>query len=135
MTQIMLPLGIALTAPASADQLIVDIKGIERFGGTMMVAVFNTAAGWEDGENAIAMGKDSVTGPTVRLIFSELLTGSYAIKLYQDENNNGALDTNMLGIPSEGYGFSNNPKGIGQPDFEEAMFTVSGDTRIEITLN
>lgn len=131
----MLPLCIALTAPVSADQLIVDINGIERLGGAMMVAVFNSAAGWEDSENPIATGKDSVTGPKVRLIFSDLAAGAYAVKLYHDENSNGSLDTNMLGIPSEGYGFSNNPKGIGEPDFEEAMFSVDGDTTIEITLN
>lgn len=130
-----LPLGILLTAPTSADQLIVDINGIERLGGTMMVAVFDAPAGWEDSENPIALGKDSVLGPKVRLIFSDLEAGAYAVKLYHDENNNGALDTNMLGIPSEGYGFSNNPTGIGEPDFEDAMFSVSGDTTIEITLN
>ena len=78
--------------------------------------------------------KDSVTGETVRVIFANLEAGDYAVMLFHDANSNGELDSNMLGIPSEGYGFSNNVGRFGKPDFEEAMFTVTGETAIEINL-
>jgi uncharacterized protein (DUF2141 family) len=101
----------------------------------MVAAVFDSAAAWEAGKDAVAVGNDSVTGPQVRLIFPELAPGDYAVKLYHDENRNGELDSNMLGIPSEGYGFSRYTQELGEPGFEDARFTVKGDTRIEITLN
>ena len=42
-----------------------------------------------------------------------------------DENRNGKLDTNFLGIPKEGVGASNNPKSrFGPPSFEESMFVL-----------
>jgi len=126
---------LAVPSTASADQLIIDVVGIERLGGTMMVAIFDSAEAWEDSATAMSVGKDSVTGPKVRLIFPNLSAGAYAVKLYHDEDNDGQLDSNMLGVPSEGYGFSNNPQVLGEPDFEEAMFVVEGDTNIEITLN
>ena len=126
----------ALLAPcATADQLIVDVVGIERLGGAMMVAVFNSAEGWEDSQGPIATAKDSVTGAKVRLVFPNLAPGAYAVKLYHDENANGVLDTNMLGVPSEGYGFSNYQRTLGEPDFEDSLFTLDGEAIVEITLN
>ena len=130
-----LSMSFALAIAAKADQLIVDVVGIERLGGAMMVAVFNSAEGWEDSKGPIATAKDSVSGPTVRLVFPDLASGTYAVKLYHDENANGVLDTNMLGIPSEGYGFSNYKRTLGEPDFEESLFTLDGETTIEIKLN
>ena len=99
----------------------------------MMVALYNTAEAWNGGP-PVASTKDSVTGETVRVIFANLEAGDYAVMLFHDANSNGELDSNMLGIPSEGYGFSNNVGRFGKPDFEEAMFTVTGETAIEINL-
>ncbi|WP_439108068.1 DUF2141 domain-containing protein [Congregibacter sp.] len=130
-----LGMSLALTVPANADQLIVDVVGIERLGGAMMVAVFNSPNGWEESQNPVAAAKDSVTGPKARLIFSDLAPGAYAVKVYHDENANGLLDTNMLGIPSEGYGFSNYQRTLGQPDFDESLIMLDGETTIEIKLN
>jgi len=49
------------------------------------------------------------------------LIGQYAIKVFHDENANGELDINFLGIPKESYGFSNHARGrFGPPPFAEA---------------
>lgn len=135
MAGIALVAGLSLAMPASAEQLIVDIVGIKRLGGSLMVAVFDSADAWENTESAVAKAKESVSGPKVRLVFSDLAPGSYAVKLYHDENSNGILDKNMLGIPSEGYGFSNNLKSLGEPSFENSQFVIDGSTTIEVTLN
>ena len=60
--------------------------------------------------------------------------GSYALAVYHDRNNNGKLDRNLVGIPLEPYGFSNNARGIlGPPSFEDARFQVTGSkVRIEV---
>lgn len=71
---------------------------------------------------------------TVR-VRCELIPGVYAAAIYHDENDNDVLDTNFIGIPKEGYGFSNNPKlFLGAPSFEEAGFIV-GDATPVIKIN
>ncbi|HIC82288.1 MAG TPA: DUF2141 domain-containing protein [Kiloniellaceae bacterium] len=55
--------------------------------------------------------------------------GRYTVALYHDENGNKEFDRNFLGIPSEGYGFSNNPGfRFGKPEQEETLFSVNGST-------
>lgn len=53
--------------------------------------------------------------------------GSYGLALYHDENANGKVDKNMLGIPREGFGFSNNPKiFLSAPSYQKVRFSVAG---------
>jgi len=68
-------------------------------------------------------------GP-MRLCLAAPAPGKYAVALFHDENANKRLDQGFLGIPTEGYGFSNNP-GIwfGPPDLADALFSV-GDRPI-----
>jgi len=66
-------------------------------------------------------------------IFEELPFGEYAIKLFHDENMNGELDSNFLGIPTEDYGFSNNVRGtFGPADYDDAKFLFE---QTEMTMN
>lgn len=54
--------------------------------------------------------------------------GRYAVALYHDENGNKEFDTDFLGIPTEGYGFSQNPGfRFGKPDVEETVFAIAAD--------
>jgi uncharacterized protein (DUF2141 family) len=55
--------------------------------------------------------------------------------VFHDENGNGKLDRNMVGIPKEGYGASNNPaKKMRAPTFDEAKFSVNSDQTVEVKL-
>lgn len=62
--------------------------------------------------------------------------GRYTVALYHDENGNKKFDQDFLGIPTEGYGFSNNPGfRFGKPEQEETLFTIDGapvDLRISV---
>ncbi|MFZ4543125.1 MAG: DUF2141 domain-containing protein [Saprospiraceae bacterium] len=72
---------------------------------------------------------------SLRLSF-DLPEGEYAIAVYQDGNRNQQLDTNMFGVPTEAYGFSNNirPK-FRAPSFDEAKFTLNSSSKnLSITL-
>ena len=61
--------------------------------------------------------------------------GTYAIALYHDENGNKKFDKNFFGIPTEGFGFSNNPKVyFGVPDHSEAAFAVDSEP-VELKIN
>ncbi len=62
-----------------------------------------------------------------RCDFEDVPPGTYAIAAAHDENMNGKLDTNALGIPTEGYGFSNDAKGwLSAPSFSAASFLYDG---------
>jgi uncharacterized protein (DUF2141 family) len=67
--------------------------------------------------------------------FKGVAPGTYAVAVYHDENGNGKIDSNFMGIPKEKTGASNNAKGkMGPPKFQEAKFVVSGDLAISITM-
>lgn len=60
-----------------------------------------------------------------RAIFKNVPKGIYAISVFHDENDNGKLDTNSIGIPKEPFGCSNNAKGfMGPPKWKNAKFEV-----------
>lgn len=66
--------------------------------------------------------------------FANIPPGKYAMVVIHDENMNGKLDTNWLGVPNEGYGFSNNAKALlSAPSFSDASFLYNGQN-INMTL-
>ena len=63
---------------------------------------------------------------TCRYTFKNIPKGVYAISLFHDENDNGTMDTNFVGIPKEAYGCSNNAKGfMGPPKWQDAKFEIN----------
>ena len=64
---------------------------------------------------------------TMKVSLGNLPEGQYALSCFQDLNGNGKLDTNLVGIPTEPYGFSNNarPK-FRAPNWGEAVFSLLG---------
>jgi uncharacterized protein (DUF2141 family) len=56
--------------------------------------------------------------------FKDVQYGSYAIVAFHDENHDGEFNQNWLGMPKEGFGFSNNPGTLRKPVFDDAKFTV-----------
>lgn len=78
--------------------------------------------------------KISPTGE-VEMIFNDIPTGKYVVWLFHDTDNSGDLTTNIFGIPTEPFGFSNNPRiRIGPPAFSEASFEVKNDITLTINL-
>jgi len=72
-----------------------------------------------------------------RCDFEDIPPGTYALAVVHDENMNGKLDTKWLGIPTEGYGFSNDAKSLlGAPSFSAASFAYDGKNQeLTISLN
>ncbi len=89
-----------------------------------------------DGAYKVARQQLPVTLPVTSACFALPAPGHYAVALFQDENDNHHFDTNSLGIPTEGYGFSNNPTlYFGPPDLSRVRFSVhSGDNPIAIRM-
>jgi uncharacterized protein (DUF2141 family) len=130
-----LVVAIASSSHASAVELTVDVSDLRTTQGALMVAVIDSAAGWDDSSKAVARRKLSPEQTTVELTFPDLKPGQYAVQVMHDENGNGKLDTNFLGLPVEGYGFSNNPQVMRRPHFDEARFELgSENSSIQIRL-
>ncbi len=127
-------LALSSFATLAAHQLTLDIGPVENKTGTLHVAIYNNAADYNSEKNAVAVRQLKVSSPSVALQFAGLAAGQYAVKIMHDENNNGKLDRNMLGIPSEGYGFSNNAGQFGPASFADAAFAVNGDQQLTIQI-
>ncbi len=68
--------------------------------------------------------------------FEDIKPGTYAINVFHDENSNKKMETNFIGIPVEGYGFSNNPRLFGPPTFNKTKFIFKEATlTLDIKMN
>ncbi len=116
------------TAPKAATEtgtLIVMVRGFKNTDGQLMVALFNGPANFPD--------KTPYKGTFVEISaneevikFENLPYGDYAVSVLHDMNNDGKMDKNILGIPTDGYGFSNNAMDkYGPPTFLQASFVFN----------
>ena len=77
-------------------------------------------------EEIVAALSQNISDNTCVIRIEDLKPGRYTFKFFHDENNNKELDTNWLGIPKEGFGFSNNPGlTIGPPSFDKTVFELN----------
>jgi uncharacterized protein (DUF2141 family) len=124
----------ALATTASAADLTVKVDGVRSAKGTVVLELDDSAAGWDDKAKPAAKGSVKAEPGGVTYTFKNLPAGTYAVGVFQDENDNGKLDTNFLGIPKEGYGFSNNTTAMRKPTFAEAHFDI-GEQDISILIH
>jgi uncharacterized protein (DUF2141 family) len=120
----------------STGKLVVDISGFPSSDGFAMVALNNSEESYKGGEDAaIAKTRTMVVDQKAQVVFTSLPYGWYGISLYHDENSNGEMDKNAMGIPKEAYGFSNNAKGFfGKPSYKKVMFQLKSD-QMQIAIN
>ena len=111
----------------TTGNLVVNISGFPSSDGFAMVALSNSEESYKTGENAaIALTKIRLVDQRAQVVFTNLVYGWYGISIYHDENSNGTMDKNAMGIPKEAYGFSNNARGFfGKPDYEDVKFELN----------
>jgi uncharacterized protein (DUF2141 family) len=136
------PLYAALLLAATASQaaqaatLEIEVEGLSSREGQLLVAVYDSAEGWM--KKPVRGLRQSAAGDgPVRLRIDNLPEGQYAITLLHDANGNGRMDSNVMGMPTEPYGFSNNAAGsFGPPKFEAARFQLGAEVLVQrIKLN
>ncbi len=122
-------LGTFVSHAANAAELDVSVTDIERAEGTSVMALFDSETAWKGNGKPVRTAKVDVSGDAVSVRFDDLPAGRYAIRLFHDENSNGKMDTNAVGIPKEGYGFSGKGGLFGPPKFKKASFEIDdGET-------
>ena len=125
MLQLLLLLaGFANDLPPVKGSLLVDFNGIQSERGTIYIAIYDDPSKFpKDGQFVI---RKELPATQDALVIDDLSYGEYAIAAYHDENDNGKMDKNMFGIPTEPYAFSNNLKPKwSKPKFAEAAFDFS----------
>lgn len=126
--------GMASVAPALAGSLSVRIEGIRNDHGKLLLALFDSPAHWPDGDKADVNAEIKARPGFVDFTFKDLKPGLYALGGFHDENANGKLDTNFLGIPTEGFFLSRDPQILfSTPSFDSVAVSVgAGDTHIVV---
>lgn len=123
----------ALAAPpARALDLTVEVTGTRSEKGYVAAVLYNELSGWM---KQSFRAERTAAGANPRLVFRDLPAGTYALAVIHDENGNGKLDSNLIGVPTEPYGFSRDARGtFGPPKFEDAALQLGADTTLQVKL-
>lgn len=130
----MVPFGIglalSLSAPALADyrgDLTIEITGIDNQAGNVCLTLFDGSQGFpSDAERAVKAECMEISELPFQITFNNLAYGSYAVAAYHDSNADSELNQGLLGIPTEGFAFSNDaPVRMGPASFQDAVFVLS----------
>ena len=125
------------TLAADTASLSVKVTNVSDKGGDLRVGVYDQA-------NFVVRGSKPVTGKivpatpgTMIVTIDGLKPGEYGVKILQDENRNGKMDTSLM-VPTEPWGVSNDAKASlgGPPSWDDAKFTVkAGSNSIAVALH
>jgi uncharacterized protein (DUF2141 family) len=123
---ILLSLLSATPAGSAGTGLQASVKGVRNAKGRVGCLLFDSPDGFPGNQKK---ARQRVLGAIVdgaALCTFDAPAGSYAIVAMHDENANGKLDTNLVGVPTEGYGASRNAHGTFDPKYEDARFDYRG---------
>jgi len=132
---IALLLGLLTSRTADADGLKVLIVGAQNAKGQFIAALFDTPLDWM--KKPVATKTALISNGGAALALFDVPPGTYALAIYHDANSDGQINTGLLGLPTESFGFSNGATALlGPPAFDKAGFqTVPGGTMITIRLD
>ncbi len=123
--------------PALAGELVVEIKeSYPQDSGRLTVYLFDSEAAWQGKRDALAARRVHPDGSSRQLVrFDGLRAGRYGVVVLHDRDGNGKFDVGPLGIPRDGYGFSNNPFVFKRPGFDKVAFELSAaDKQITVQM-
>lgn len=123
--------------PAVPDYFLnISVTDFKSQEGKLNVAIFNSEQNFDDKTNWVLAAEYDVASATVDVQIKNLPSGEYAVSVYHDKNDNNELDQNFLGIPTEGFGFSNNAMGtFGPPSFDQAKIQIDSGVTKNISID
>ena len=126
--------GCEAAAPTAVQ---VTVERVRNSKGLITAVLYddNPATFLKKGARVDRIRVEAREGETVLCLLAPA-AGRYTVALYHDENGNKEFDQDFIGVPTEGYGFSNNPGfTFGKPDQEETLFTIDdAPTSLRISL-
>lgn len=128
-------LGSVAMAAARGNTVTVRVSTFRSLKGSLHCRLFSRPHGFPGKPPFEAEASVAVSARTMTCLFTSVLPGTHAVALFHDENGDGKLDTNFIGIPREGVGVSNNKfRSIGPPRWDDAKFVVDRDVDLDVTL-
>jgi len=107
----------------SGQNITVKVNNLDSNKGKVFVAIYDSEDSFLGHQFKGTIS--DINENSCEVVFENIPQGIYAISLFHDENDNGKMDNNFLGIPKEDYGCSNNSTGfMGPPKWEDAKFEV-----------
>jgi uncharacterized protein (DUF2141 family) len=118
----------------SQGHIIANITNFENNKGVCKVCIFNSADAYAK-KQPLQCISVPVSNRKAEAAFPNVPVGTYAVFVFHDANNNGKMDTNFLGIPSEGYGASQNKLPFAAaPKFNANKFNLSNETSVTVNI-
>jgi uncharacterized protein (DUF2141 family) len=115
--------------------LTVTVTQVKVLKGKMIISVYNNPKEFPHYYKEYKMIRVPCTSASVTGTFAGLPEGEYAVSVYQDVNEDDRCNTNIIGYPTEGFGFSNNVKArFSAPSFNACKLLLSRDMEISIAL-
>ena len=124
-----------VSVEAAAADLSIEVHGIRSDDGRLYLAVHGPEErdSFPAATDVVKGFREPARAGTVRFVVHDLAPGRYAMTAFHDENDNGKLDTDERGIPSEGYAFGNDASAaFGPPSFDSAAVTVDGTSTVAV---
>src|SRR5262249_6648878 len=125
---------VLLAGRAVAADVTVEISGIANNKGDVVTGLCTVQEFLKPCARRIVL---AAAPGTMSATFSGVEPGRYAVQAFHDANHNGKLDTDTVGAPVEGYGFSNDvTTAFGPPQFTDAAFELGAeDKKIRLRLS
>lgn len=118
----------------TAGAIEITITGLRNQNGVIRCGLFSSAGTFPMGGPAQGLTRP-ISGGGAVCVFSNLPAGAYAVSVNHDENRNGQTDTNLVGIPTEGWAVSNNARPtLRPPRFNEAQLNLAAGQTLRQTL-
>jgi len=118
---------VLITAQENKGRLVLEISNLRSNSGKVLVSVYNSADRFmkDPAQDAYATYTTAARNGSVSIVMDGLPEGDYGIAVMHDENGNQKMDKNAVGIPKEGFGFSNDAKvRFGPPGFNAARIRI-----------
>ena len=111
--------------PVEAGELRVNVEGLRNSDGLVRLALYNLPESFPVSDKAYTFSNVPIPDKGLSVLFPDLPPGEYALAFFHDENNNNIFDKGFLGLPLEGFGFSNDaPVFFSAPSFAATAVTV-----------
>lgn len=124
-----------ITLVKGQTQLTVRIERVKAERGPVFCDLFNAGEGFPGPSPIIGGSLELAASGAPVCTYTDLPAGAYAVSVIQDENSNGSLDSNAFGVPTEGYGVSNNViPATSAPKWSDSRFDVDGAVPVELTV-
>lgn len=133
-------LAIALGGFASNSQahdLTVVVENIKQARGQIVVGLFDSPSTFltKPAQGQLSPASQLSKEGTLTFIFHDLPDGAYAISAFHDLDEDGKLTRNVMGIPTEPYGFSGQAASqFGPPSFQDAAIKLVANSKVTIQL-